>query len=708
MAKSKKKNVYKKKSNTLLKQIKKPAFLRFLGYIADTQGCGTIRCIYPYLLLNHIIRKNLKVNATYMANFIPDPNFYKDFTLIQFQRSATEQHYQMFNHFKQKISPVAKVPIIYEIDDLLIDIPKWNYAHEYYKNNEEYVKKIIGLADGVVTSTVPLANVYSEFNKNIIVILNHLPKFIWGDIYPAHEYYQGGKIKILWAGSANHFSIKHLAEKGIHGGDFGNELMNFIRKTTDKYDWIFMGAMPMELENIKSKIKFVPWVDVFNYPRVMKSLEADIGIAPLVPGIFNESKCITANSLVNIDSGIKFIDDIKIGDKINEKEILNTIQYKNQKTIKLKTKFGYEIEGTFSHRIKDDKCEWKRLENFRIGDKVSIASYEINNKEIQSFTLDNKNDIISINEDWGSILGYIYSSGYINNNSISIISNNGSFIIPLTSLLEKNNIEYKNVSSNVKNIIEIKYNGLFSVLHNYYYLNNGFIDKMLVRIPNFIFNSPKNIIKNFIKSVFEVSGDIKDNLYFITKSNYFAREIQYLLLGFKVLSEIVVNGIDNKVIIKSPKNFNNNINFHSDVKKRKLYVYVNNNENTFEFEHNWIGEIVEKEEKVNDVYDIEIEGHLYNSNGFISHNSNIKQLEFVASGMPGVYSDVYPYKDTTLKCKSDEEIIANIEKLASNIDLRAKVFESDYQSIKNQLYWEENNNLMKYVDSYLSLFGKRL
>jgi hypothetical protein len=31
------------------------------------------------------------------------------------------------------------------------------------------------------------------------------------------------------------------------GGDFGNKLLNFIRKTTDKYDWIFMGAIPEEL-----------------------------------------------------------------------------------------------------------------------------------------------------------------------------------------------------------------------------------------------------------------------------------------------------------------------------------------------------------------------------------------------------------------------------------------------------------------------------
>ena len=294
MAKRKNKNVKWKAKNKVkksLKAIERPAHLRFLGYIADTQGCGTIRCIYPYLLLNHMITQDLKVSTTYMSTFIPDLNFYKEWTLVQFQRSASSEHLRMFQHFKKTISPQAKVPLIYEIDDLLINIPEWNYAHEYYAQNEEYVKQIISLADGVITSTVPLANIYGQWNKNINVILNHLPKFIWGDVYAAHDMKnEKEKVRILWAGSANHFSVPHLLKKGVKGGDFSGNFMNFIRKTTKKYDWIFMGAMPSELEDIKDKITFVKWADVFNYPKVMKGLRADIGIAPLQQIEFNESK----------------------------------------------------------------------------------------------------------------------------------------------------------------------------------------------------------------------------------------------------------------------------------------------------------------------------------------------------------------------------------------------------------------------------------
>jgi len=88
--------------------------------------------------------------------------------------------------------------------------------------------------------------------------------------------------------------------------------------------------------------------------------------------------------------------------------------------------------------------------------------------------------------------------------------------------------------------------------------------------------------------------------------------------------------------------------------------------------------------------------------------SNIKQLEFAACGATGVFSDIEPYKNATLKAKIDEEMISMVEELAGNIDLRAKVYKKDYERIGQQLFWEENNNLKKYVDTYLELFGKKI
>ena len=298
-----------KKQKKVLRKIKRPTKLGFLCYLGDTQGCGTIRVIYPYLLLNHYRKRDLMINTTGTMHYISDPQFYKDFTFVQFQRAATEGHLNLIHHFKKHIQPQFKTPVVYEIDDMLFNIPEWNYASLYYGQAEEIIKKIMRSVDGMVVSTAKLREVYGEYCKNIAVIPNHLPKFIWGDIFPAHDYYEGGKVKILWAGSQNHFGMKDVT-KDSSGGDFGKELLDFIKKTVDVYEWHLMGAMPAQLSGLKNKIKWHPWQDIFNYPRVMKGIEADIGIAPLNDTPFNHCKsnikCLeyTAAGMVGVYSDV--------------------------------------------------------------------------------------------------------------------------------------------------------------------------------------------------------------------------------------------------------------------------------------------------------------------------------------------------------------------------------------------------------------------
>lgn len=284
MSKKQKKGVPKHR-----KTVKLPAKISFLSYLGDVQGCGTIRVIHPYLLLNHYRQKGIQIHAQYQSNFVFEPEYYKNFTFCQFQRSATENHFKLFAHFKQTIQKKVNLPLIYEIDDMLIDIPSYNYASEYYNKNEDWVKKCMMVSDGMITSTEVLKQRYSEYCKNIAVVPNHLPKFIWGDIYPSHEYYDGEKIKILWSGSQNHFSHRQLTPNSS-GGDFGRELLNFIRKTTDKYDWYFVGAIPSELNDVKDNLCHVPWKHIFEYPKTVKDIEADIAIAPLIDNPFNACK----------------------------------------------------------------------------------------------------------------------------------------------------------------------------------------------------------------------------------------------------------------------------------------------------------------------------------------------------------------------------------------------------------------------------------
>jgi hypothetical protein len=270
-----------------VKYIEKPASINIYSYVGDTQGCGTIRIIFPHLLLPHLKTNGYRFVGFYSAYFVDDMRFYKNYTFVQFQRAATETHLKLLKHFKSNIGRYSKTPLIYEVDDLLIGIPEWNYACGYYKAYEKYVSEMLTIVDGITVSTDKLKEVLSQYNKNIEVIPNHLPKFMWGEINPVHLNEPNVlKPRILWAGSSNHFSIK----QGIKGGDFGDELLNFIRKTVDQYQWVIMGGAPQELKDLNTKIEFHRWQNIFDYPRYIKSLKADFAVAPLIPGVFNECK----------------------------------------------------------------------------------------------------------------------------------------------------------------------------------------------------------------------------------------------------------------------------------------------------------------------------------------------------------------------------------------------------------------------------------
>lgn len=270
--------------------IKPPVRIGFLAFLGDQGGCGVLRTIIPYLLLNHLRIKGVSIHTQYFSQWIGDFNFYKNYSFIQFQRSATEQHLKIHRLFRKKIKPNHRIPLVYEIDDDILNIPEWNFAHHYYKENIQHIEVMLRESDAIVVSTKPLKNLYSKYNKNIKVQQNHLPRFIWGNIKPRHKKFrEGDKVRILWAGSQNHFKLSFM-KSAPDGGDFDSILMDFIRKTVNEYQWVFMGAMPMELDDVKDKVEFHNWQNTFDYPQYLKSLKCDIGIAPLEKNVFNSGK----------------------------------------------------------------------------------------------------------------------------------------------------------------------------------------------------------------------------------------------------------------------------------------------------------------------------------------------------------------------------------------------------------------------------------
>jgi hypothetical protein len=249
---------------------------RFLTYLGDTRAPGTIRVIIPYLYLMGY-NKNILANYDFLMRF--DVEYFETLDILQFQRSCTKDQLEFIQNTQKIKSPRTK--IFYEIDDLITKMPEYNIAYDYYLSNKQYIIEILKSVDCIVCSTFELEKHFKKYNKTI-VIKNRLSEALWQQ----HDCinHENKKPRILWTGSRSHVNPK------TGEGDFDPELIKFIKKTTNRYQWVFIGVIPPDLKS-NDQIEFYPWnYCYFEYSSFIKSLKIDLAIAPLQDNDFNKCK----------------------------------------------------------------------------------------------------------------------------------------------------------------------------------------------------------------------------------------------------------------------------------------------------------------------------------------------------------------------------------------------------------------------------------
>jgi len=228
---------------------------RALHFYADYGGCGLWRMTWPELLLNGYGKA--VVNS--LTQMVSDPNFYQPINAIKLQRQATPDQYE-FVKFLKSLQGEFGFKLIYEVDDVVIgeDIPLYN------------------------TSRV-------AFN----VIPNYAPKFWLHDFYNPikidKNYVKNKKKPVIgYMGSGTHFDPSNAANQQ---DDFAHVIDAVIR-TRNKFQWVFLGGIPMKLLPYvhRKEIIHVPWVNIYEMPRVFASLNVNAVVAPIARNEFNRAK----------------------------------------------------------------------------------------------------------------------------------------------------------------------------------------------------------------------------------------------------------------------------------------------------------------------------------------------------------------------------------------------------------------------------------
>ncbi len=178
-----------------------------------------------------------------------------------------------------------KYKLIVDTDDDQDSIPSYNQAHDDYHSGTGLVRLIrseLKEADLVTTSTEPLANVERKYAKQVVVVPNVIDPRMYQTVKdrekePRHR----GDLRIYWGGGGGHYDDLLVAKDAV--------LRVFHERPNVKL--VFSNFIPDWAADLPPFRVFMIRFAKFNaYPKVLRWLCADVGIAPLVDNVFNRSK----------------------------------------------------------------------------------------------------------------------------------------------------------------------------------------------------------------------------------------------------------------------------------------------------------------------------------------------------------------------------------------------------------------------------------
>jgi len=640
--------------------------------------------------------------------------------------------------------------IVYDLDDDLSTVNPDNPSKAQVKGVGGQVRDLLRNADTVTTTTNVLKKKFQKYNKNVIVCPNSLDFSKFGK-----RKNRGGELRIGYTGAASHWGdlslildvLYQLQKKhdfmfvlqGMCGRPILAEVYNYrmiLRQNLEpEKNEFYKVALKVYDKLRRLKYVHIPFYPPEMYPMILGQLDMDIGLCVLKSNVFNQAKCLTGETLVMTRQGIKRIKDVSALDNIFQndfEEISANVKYENRNVIEIETKDGYKLKGTPNHRIMSGE-QWKTLGSLIIGDEVELSKLEFpKNQKYQEvvvpFLLTKKIDRnwkgtsmmpkITINENWGRLLGYFLGDGSFANNAIRISCSTDyiDIIRDVESLAKEMGLSTATTNKKIQDKrfpkmnkdgkgkdITISSRNLTILLESLGLRSeNG---RRIIKTPDVIFKSPKSVVREYIRALFEADGTIGRNLSFTSKDERFIRDLQFLLMCFGIKSK--VKGRFNKVYKRWYWNltikrlmcerFYKEIGFISEKKNKKLFRKINlklgNNCDECEMK--------ERVEKITygreDVYDVEVpHDNYYIADGFVSHNSCIKFYEYAATGTVSIASDVIPYNKEVGYCAKNTigDWCKKLEKLIVNEKFRKDL-------LGKQLNWvQENRDVKKIAEKW--------
>lgn len=176
-----------------------------------------------------------------------------------------------------------KKPVLMELDDNIFSIPEANAAVGYYDPGAFHMKlshQQMKQSDGMVVSTPDLAEVCGTINKHVYISQNVIDLKLWrgNSSHPRRS----KNITIGWFGGGNHNADLEIAYRA---------LCSVAAARPKVQVKVMCGAPKPDWFQQKPNMRWLhDYTTIDKYPKLVRKLKLDIGLAPLVDNAFNRSK----------------------------------------------------------------------------------------------------------------------------------------------------------------------------------------------------------------------------------------------------------------------------------------------------------------------------------------------------------------------------------------------------------------------------------
>lgn len=350
--------------------------------------------------------------------------------------------------------------------------------------------------------------------------------------------------------------------------------------------------------------------------------------------------CVSENTYVSTNNGLIRIKDI-VPDGIN---VLAKYEKGIKPVFELTTKLGYQVICTNDHPILCADGVYRKLENLNIGEALQLAQPKFGT-EIQYVSYEpNKiaKATVMIDDDFARFIGIFMGDGSFYKDTISIACD--AIDVDMINEVERLMIKYignpnKRTTGNKNGCVELRCSRI--ALKDVFYAldlirQNGSLNfKRKIHVPEYIMQSPKNVVAAFLSGLFEADGfAARDgtNIKFFSKYGEFCHDVQLLLLAFEIESNVkcrakkagngsIYNGFELVLRANGTRKFAEEIKFISERKQQRAELSLNKQKTGSNANFNWSDPIDSiKPAGQAKVYDITTNTHNFIAGGIVVHN----------------------------------------------------------------------------------------